>query len=588
MKKNMKKMVAGSLVCVMAATAAPFVQVTPGGNQIAYAEEVTDFTVEWYGEKLSDYRDIILYLDTPHAVKVSLNGDSDATITYTSSNPEVFTVDENGLLTAHSEGTADLTMEADTKDGKKSITKSVSTQPFAYCGDMAYEFLEDGESFRFLQASYASKEIKRSCIPYNISGRTCLIVGERSCSGYNNVTYFEVPEGTKIIEDYAFADNASLKMVMIPESVTEIADNIFGDNALEKKVVLKGYKGSAAETFAKEHEDQVIFEAIEGEYIYYRYIYQFDVENSKGTKGSMELEVGEEAELFIKTDPEVVDEEYHIEVEDDSIVSVTSQGAVTAKKSGYTKINILGETGAKTVQYVTVKDKVVEPTNTPICVTEAPTETPEVIETPICVTKTPEVTPEVVETPICVTKTPEVTPEAVETPICVTKTPEVTPEAVETPICVTKTPEVVETPVCVTKSPEVTTIAAVTTTPAAVTSSAVTGTAVTATPTQGIAPLDKQENGSVKGFDKVKKEKSKKEKVEISTSEKKSFKVGKRYTIKAKKYNSEKNLKWSVSNKKIATINSKTGVLKAKKSGKVTVTVTCGKVKDKIIIRIKK
>lgn len=533
------------------------------------------FEVEWYGEKMDSLRGLCLYLDTPHAVNVSLPEDRDAKFTYTSSDPSVFTVDEKGVLTAVSKGEATLTIEADSKSGRKVITKNVFTQPYSYCGDMAYEILDDGESFRFLQASYDSKEIKRACIPYNISGRTCLIVGERSCSGYNNVIYFEVPEGVKTIEDYAFADNASLEMVMIPKSVTKIADNIFGDKALEKKVVLKGYAGSEAEKFAKAHEDQVIFEAIEGDYVYYRYIYQFNVENSQGTKNSMNLEVGEEAQLFIKTEPEVVDEKYSIEVEDDSIVSVTSQGAITAKKSGYTAINIVGQTGAKSVQYVTVKDKEVEPTATPVYA----------IETPVCSTITPEVT-----TSVAVTATPEPThvctsKQPTQTPTCPTITPEMatpvptmTETPYPTPVCVTKQP---------TQTPEVTTSSAVTGTPDVVSSPAVTGTAVS---DQGIAPLDKENQASAKGFDDVKEEKktSKKAKVNISTSKKKKFKVGKKYTIKAKKYNTESNLKWSVSNKKIATIDSKTGILKAKKAGKVTITVTCGKVKDKITIRIKK
>lgn len=80
----------------------------------------------------------------------------------------------------------------------------------------------------------------------------------------------------------------------------------------------------------------------------------------------------------------------------------------------------------------------------------------------------------------------------------------------------------------------------------------------------------------------------KKAKVEITTSAKKKFVVGKKYTIKAKRTNTSKKLKWSVSNKNIATINKNTGILKAKKAGKVTITVTCGTVKDKIKIVIKK
>ena len=81
---------------------------------------------------------------------------------------------------------------------------------------------------------------------------------------------------------------------------------------------------------------------------------------------------------------------------------------------------------------------------------------------------------------------------------------------------------------------------------------------------------------------------AKKAKVKITTNAKKKFIVGKKYTIKAKRTNTSKKLTWSVSNKKYATINKNTGVLKAKKAGKITITVTCGNVKDKIKIVIKK
>ena len=80
----------------------------------------------------------------------------------------------------------------------------------------------------------------------------------------------------------------------------------------------------------------------------------------------------------------------------------------------------------------------------------------------------------------------------------------------------------------------------------------------------------------------------KKAKVKITTNAKKKFLVGKKYIIKANRINTKEKMQWVVSNKKIATINKNTGVLKAKKAGKVTITVICGKVKDRIKIIIKK
>ncbi len=66
-----------------------------------------------------------------------------------------------------------------------------------------------------------------------------------------------------------------------------------------------------------------------------------------------------------------------------------------------------------------------------------------------------------------------------------------------------------------------------------------------------------------------------------------SLKVGKSYTFAVKKYGVSGTVKWSVSNTKYATINSK-GKLTAKRSGTVTVTATVNGVKKSIKVTIKK
>lgn len=87
---------------------------------------------------------------------------------------------------------------------------------------------------------------------------------------------------------------------------------------------------------------------------------------------------------------------------------------------------------------------------------------------------------------------------------------------------------------------------------------------------------------------KVQKQSSaKKIKIKI-TSKKTNIKVGKSYQFKAVAYNTKEKLQWSVSNKKIASINKATGKLKAKKAGKVTVTVACNDVVKKLKVNVKK
>ena len=87
-------------------------------------------------------------------------------------------------------------------------------------------------------------------------------------------------------------------------------------------------------------------------------------------------------------------------------------------------------------------------------------------------------------------------------------------------------------------------------------------------------------------YAKWKRIETKKASLKIVTKANKQFIVGKKYRIKVKRSNTNKKIKWSVSNKKVAAINKKTGVLKAKKVGTVTITVTCGSLKRKIRIRI--
>lgn len=76
------------------------------------------------------------------------------------------------------------------------------------------------------------------------------------------------------------------------------------------------------------------------------------------------------------------------------------------------------------------------------------------------------------------------------------------------------------------------------------------------------------------------------------TSKKTSFKVGKTYQFKANVSNitkdTDKKLKWSVSNKKLASINKTTGKFKAKKTGKVVVKVSYGNVEKAVKVKIKK
>lgn len=655
MKKSIRKLVAGSLVCAMAAGSAPFLDVsTVGISKVQAATSETKEVLapdetelylqeEAYGSKYSLSESIWIYQNLGTTIKISSTDNTIKNVkcTFESSDPDIFTIDDKGVVTPHALGEATLIIHAETEDGKKQTRKqTVDVVEHFVCGGMAYGLISEDELI-FLQASYLTKNISRICIPYTINEDVMKVIGKEACAGYKNVKVIEVPESVTKIEDRAFADNDSLEFVMIPAGVTEISDTAFGEcketeGQDTKKVVIKGYKGTEAEKFAKAHEDIVTFEAIEGEYVPYRYIYSMEFEDDYSYKF---MEVDEEYQFSVKTYPEVVDEDITYTSEDETVVSVTSGGAAVAKKVGTTQIVATSTTGAQKKIWVSVLGATDEPTETPIVTpTVSPTITPTVSPT-----ATPTISPTV--TPII---TPTVTPTAspMVTP-CADYYAQFTDGDKEWtygwyPVGGTsyvKMPEVEEregyhflywsnkngnyqpgeevgihdlNDSCFVAIWEKEVQPIGPTTGSAITTSAPTDTlipiqtpvveptpVVTATPTvtNGVATVtssaikkldnakQKAEQANVEKEEKETNTKDKKVSLKIVTKNKK-FVTKKKYTLKVKRTNTKKKVKWSVSNKKIATINAKTGVLKTKKKGEVTITAVCGGVTEKITIRI--
>lgn len=72
------------------------------------------------------------------------------------------------------------------------------------------------------------------------------------------------------------------------------------------------------------------------------------------------------------------------------------------------------------------------------------------------------------------------------------------------------------------------------------------------------------------------------------TSTKRSVRVGKTLNMKAKLYGTTGSIRWNVSNKKIASIGTKSGKLKGKKPGKLWVIAKKGKITAKVKVTVKK
>ena len=155
------------------------------------------------------------------------------TITWQSSNPEVATVDETGLVTAVGNGNATVT--ATTTDGTELFANcSVKVMPVVIsgmCGNNVRYTLYDDMSLLISgtgdmtsspwTASY-SKDIKTVIIEEGVT--KIVYAAFWDCSGITSVT---IPTSMTSIDQYAFEGCRGLTSIMIPEGVTSIGEKAF-------------------------------------------------------------------------------------------------------------------------------------------------------------------------------------------------------------------------------------------------------------------------------------------------------------------------------------------------------------------------
>ena len=636
MKKTVRKLVTGTLICAMAATATPMTNASYLGKvAMAKVNEEFGYSISTYGNDQTRYSDIGLMKGCPTKLVVEVEGTEEPKFTYTIEDTSIVTIDAEGNITPHEVGETGIIIKEEVTG--TTIERVVSVVERYICGEMSYQPLENAR-FRFIKlADYTT--IKRVCIPYSINGAIIATIGERACADFDNVRVISVPNGTETIESEAFADNASLEYVMIPSSVTNIADDIFGTEPLEKKVTLLGHEGSEAEKFALEHKDQVVFKAIDKNILNYHFLWDVSFEN---VTGAIELLEGDSYQLKVKLIPENTSETISYRSSDEEVVTVTEDGFIKAVGAGEAVVTVEGENGLGLVANVVV-DKKAEVTTTPEVTTSAAVTTTPEVTTSAAVATTP-----AVATSAAVATTPAVTTTAVvasgssiaasaekEEPISTnipagegirpTATPTIydvaeddanmglgipmpTFNAIEQPL-----PETTVLPTIAqgTAVPEVpATNVETTATPVAGETQDTTGNSVVAKAGNIIAATIEKMTAKEEATqdtslsittkttttDNTKKKKTTKEvevdfettpTIKITTKKSKKMVVGKKYTMKAK-ISSDKKIKWMVSNEKIATINKNTGVLKVKKAGKVTVYAICDGAKAKITFVIKK
>lgn len=153
-------------------------------------------------------------------------------VTWSSSNESVATVSETGLVTAISEGTADIRVT--TEDGNFTDTITVNVVPVP-------DFVVENGTL----------------IKYNGPGGDVVIlddlgitsIGSSVFKGLSNLTSVVIPQGVISIGSQAFVNCENLTSVSIPDSVTSIGSAFTGCSSLTSITIPEGVTSIAAHTF---------------------------------------------------------------------------------------------------------------------------------------------------------------------------------------------------------------------------------------------------------------------------------------------------------------------------------------------------
>ena len=161
------------------------------------------------------------------------------TLTWSSSNEKVATVDENGLVTAESEGKARITLQIKI-DGKTSLLAarlSVEVKSefiienrtlVAYKGKGGDVVIPDDEGILYI-GKYAFSHFdmdNKKEVPKDENGYYDIDL-KKTPLGNDTVTSVVIPEGVESIDKYAFWGCSKLERVELPESCKTIKANAF-------------------------------------------------------------------------------------------------------------------------------------------------------------------------------------------------------------------------------------------------------------------------------------------------------------------------------------------------------------------------
>ncbi|MDE7372656.1 MAG: leucine-rich repeat protein, partial [Clostridia bacterium] len=141
-------------------------------------------------------------------------------VTWTSSNPNIVSVDENGKITAITRGTATITA---TSVDKASVSRSVRVvvgRPYRISSFTLYEWFGDGDEGNIVIPSdlnilYISEDCfkGRTDIKSIVLPKSLMELEEKAFMGCTSLEYVEIPGQCTSVKEAAFAECTSLKTV---------------------------------------------------------------------------------------------------------------------------------------------------------------------------------------------------------------------------------------------------------------------------------------------------------------------------------------------------------------------------------------
>ena len=144
-----------------------------------------------------------------------LPADADQTLTYSSSDDSIASVDENGLITANSEGTAQIAVQT-----VNSITETVEVTVTA----SDYEYTVSDASVTITKYTGSGSDV---VIPSEINGLPVASIGSDAFLSCESVLSVTIPDTVTDIGDDAFASCINLAHIIIPASVTTVGRDVF-------------------------------------------------------------------------------------------------------------------------------------------------------------------------------------------------------------------------------------------------------------------------------------------------------------------------------------------------------------------------